>query len=292
MNDKNNAAHNKDDPSHSEERGKESRIVNGLQKRPNDTSSEKAENHSIKIPKPSIPIRMWRGLWRRRSWRKIAGHPNSTLAEKIMAAVTVGLLFVGLIQAYIYWRQSVLMDFTLQQTERSIVLGRGQLSVAAQSVAQTRDQFLKDERPYVWTVQDEIPHVKLGEVVTWNFHYTNFGKSPAIGVAIRCQVRLAAHKTPELKNMYAPIHVPGFEYEGVIVPPNNSVNWTSCFSKEQITTDDLQLMNRYDGGIKLLIIFEYYDIGWQKYVSQVCFMTRRPNAGSLTAPCLAENKIK
>ena len=172
------------------------------------------------------------------------------------------------------------------------------ITKAQAAIDQSKTQFQANERPYIWTwipnqpdgISD-IPHVKLGEVVSWNFRYTNYGKSPAVGVAARCQLRLAAQKTPELKDMYAPIHKPGYEQEGVIVPPNDKTNWGTCFSKEKITQADLEIMNKYDGGIKMMVIFEYFDTGLNRYTSQVCNITRRPEAGSLTAPCPAENKI-
>jgi hypothetical protein len=154
-----------------------------------------------------------------------------------------------------------------------------------------RQAFIKDQRPYVWIAQEQAPVVKLGEKLAWNYHYTDFGKSPALGVAVRCQIRLAAHKTPELKDMFDPIHKRGFEYEGLVVPPNDTTNWSTCFSDETINDDDLKLMNMYDGGAKLTLFFEYYDTSWNRYTSQVCRITRRPGAGSLTAVCPAENKI-
>jgi hypothetical protein len=70
-------------------------------------------------------------------------------------------------------------------------------------------------------------------------------------------VHLFAQKTPVLKDMFAPIHRRGFEYEGIIIPPNDRTNWITCFSREKIKQADLDAMNTYDGGLKLMIFFEY-----------------------------------
>lgn len=157
---------------------------------------------------------------------------------------------------------------------------------------ETHDTFVADQRPYVWIVQEQIPQVKLGEKVAWNFNYTNFGKTAAEGVAIRCQIRLQAHQTPELKDMFAPIHIRGHEDVGGVLMPNDRNNyWSTCFSDELINGDDLKGMNTFDAGAKLTIFFEYYDTAWHKYTSRVCMITRRPGQGSPTMPCPAESRI-
>jgi hypothetical protein len=161
-------------------------------------------------------------------------------------------------------------------------------------VSTAQGNFTKDQRPYIWTVQNQIPHVALNEKVSWNFQYNNFGKSPAIGVRHRCQIRLAAHGahgTPELPDMFAPLHVRGHESEGLVVPPGDSSNWSTCESDEVITDADLKMMNAFDVGAKLMIFFEYYDTGRNRYTSAVCLFTRRMGQGPIGI-CPAENTIQ
>src|ERR1700693_601619 len=67
--------------------------------------------------KPPVIVRFWRSLLRRRHWRALAGHPKSTVAEKITVFITACLLLVGGMQAYIYWRQAELMKLSLSQTQ-------------------------------------------------------------------------------------------------------------------------------------------------------------------------------
>jgi len=168
----------------------------------------------------------------------------------------------------------------------------GSFALLWKQLNDAREAYIGGQRPYVWTVQEEIPTVKLGEKVAWNFHFTDFGKTPAVGVAYRCQVRLLGHKTPERSDMFEPLHrTKGLEYQGVVVPPNDTTNWSTCFSEEIVTEEDLRMMNTYDAGAKLMLYFEYFDISWNKYTSQVCWIIRRPGSGSAVAPCPAENKI-
>jgi hypothetical protein len=235
------------------------------------------------------------------------------LEDRLIILLTAGIFCLAAVTAFILVRQANVMEGQLEemkaaggQTERLVILNVGQMANATKTVVATqlqaqaaqdsvraiRRQTQQDQRPYIWIIKEEIPHVKLGEKVAWNFHYTNFGKSPAVGVVVRCQVRLAAHRTPELKDMFAPIHKHGFEYEGLVIPLNDTTNWSTCFSEETVTEDDLKMLNTYDAGAKLMLYFEYYDTSWNAYTSQVCKITRRPGQGSPIAVCPAENKIK
>ena len=44
-----------------------------------------------------------------------------------------------------------------------------------------RDNFIKDQRPYVWVTPDS-PVFKDQETIKWNFNYSNYGRSPAFNV--------------------------------------------------------------------------------------------------------------
>jgi len=170
--------------------------------------------------------------------------------------------------------------------------GREQIREMQAQVDAVQLQTRQDQRPYIWTYQDDTPKVKIGETVAWNFHYTNFGKSPAVGVAVRCQVRLEAQKTPQSKDMFAPLHKPGYEYAGYVVPQNDKTTFSTCFSNEIVTEADIKLMSAYDAGAKLMLYFEYSDVGGNIYTSQICRITRRPGQGSAVAVCPEENRIK
>jgi hypothetical protein len=61
------------------------------------------------------------------------------MAEKVTVFVTFCILLVGGIQAYIYWQQSQTMRESLNQNERTITLGTGQLAVAARNAKTAED---------------------------------------------------------------------------------------------------------------------------------------------------------
>lgn len=154
-----------------------------------------------------------------------------------------------------------------------------------------RQNFTTDQRPYVWFSQYDVPILQSGQTLKWNFHVTNFGKSPAVGVVWRCQVRLFEHKTPERKDMFAPIHHPEYKFEGLVVPPNDKNNWSTCESDEILNDSDIQRMATFDGEAKLTVFFEYYDMSWNVYTSQVCLGQRKLSLNTVM-PCWAEERIR
>lgn len=86
-----------------------------------------------------------RFLWRRRKWRHIRklDHPGPNWAEITTVILTAGIVLASFVQAYIYWKQAQIMQSSLSQNERSILLGHGQLIVAARN-AQTAEDTLRE----------------------------------------------------------------------------------------------------------------------------------------------------
>ncbi len=57
------------------------------------------------------------------------------------------------------------------------------------AIAQSRDQFRQDQRPYIWLADNphkEIPNdpLLIKDQVAWSWFYTNYGKSPAHKISL------------------------------------------------------------------------------------------------------------
>ena len=155
----------------------------------------------------------------------------------------------------------------------------------------TKDQFQRDQRPYIWNTQLELPRVKVGDKVTWNFRYMNFGKSPSIGLAFRCQILLAAHKTRQKKNLFSLIHNPKYMTEGFITPPGDSSGFSTCESDETATQEDIDMRKIYDATVVIKIFYEYSDTSGNAYTSRVCLFLRRIGTSPIGI-CPTENEIR
>jgi hypothetical protein len=147
--------------------------------------TEDNQNPSQNHGKPSFLARTVRFLLRR---RKLGA--GTTWAERTTVFLTLGILIAAGIQAYIYWQQWQVMQAQVEQTERSVILGMGQLATASRN-AKTAEDNLKssqqsseiDQRPYVIT--DGVPYFSADDKGQINFskasiRLKNVGRTPAL----------------------------------------------------------------------------------------------------------------
>jgi hypothetical protein len=108
----------------------EQRVAEGAQRTSGegDTNNNQTESHGR--PKPLLVLRILRVLWRRRQWRIIGGNHGPNWAETSIVILTIGILAVGYLQYRVYRKQARLMQDSLNQTERSVILNMGQLGFA------------------------------------------------------------------------------------------------------------------------------------------------------------------
>jgi hypothetical protein len=161
--------------------------------------------------------------------RKTDGGPH--WAEIATVCLTVGIFGAACIQAYIYWKQAGIMQKTLEQNERSITLGTGQLVVANRNAKSAEDtlfemknggidthtmavdatnslnvvqeQFRLEQRPRIAiteyllmdeTTEQPILHPTIGKPVFITIKFKNLGHSPAFGVHIHYHLLFESQK--------------------------------------------------------------------------------------------------
>jgi hypothetical protein len=190
------------------------------------------------------------------------------------------------------------------RVERQLALSDKQASAAQDSVRAiqkqvqiVRENFVEGERPFIWIVGPQIPDHPLGMTIVagkkaeWNYNYTNYGKSPAIGVAVASQVVLSGRdgfaKLDE--NIFKNLHRPHDNTMGMIVPPEATGNWGTAFSKDILTPDDVSLIPKTNGGIAIFIHFEYFDSFGNEYHSETCEFRY---ANGAIGNCAAHNRIR
>jgi hypothetical protein len=186
--------------------------------------------------KPPLIVRFWHSLRRRRVWLNIGQHPKANVAEKVTVFITFCILIVGCIQVYIYWRQTRVMQNTLRQNERSIILNMGQVAIAnrnaktaEEALANTQQQFRTEERPWIMAYGGMLPESQpSGIVVRPNgdvelrirIEGKNIGKTPAVDVEVMpYELRISSTRTikRELES-FVPTYEPALP--GDNIPPD------------------------------------------------------------------------
>jgi hypothetical protein len=205
-----------------------SRVSDGIERWLNDAAAKDGEGHSGARKKRPFTVRIWHSLWKKRIfWHPRAGRPHVNWAEKVMACVTVAILIVGATQAYIYWKQSELMQDSLSQNERSIILGQGQIKVSSRSAAaadtanqNAKNQFRADERPYITLAgAGDVGKVSIATAgehaghLAVEIHLTNYGKSPGIETARDARLAIGSNAGKQITLHEAK------DRRGRIIPP-------------------------------------------------------------------------
>jgi hypothetical protein len=290
MNHEDSPRNNSDEPQDSNGDGEENRIDPSQAAAPDRQASPSDTGNLHHRPKPSKLVRFWHALWRKRIF--IHHDPNSpNWAEKSSMVITGGIFLAALVQAGIYWKQADIMQDSLNQNERQIILGQGQLAVAARN-AKTAEESLKssdesfhiDHRPYVFvgTNRQERPPIeweKMSLFPAVDISLKNFGHSPAVAFKIGCQVVFGNNALGQVR------YVPTEKKigEAFIAPGDAMLH--SCVSTDKISSEgDVRVVY---GTNYFLVVFghvEYSDL-WNTqppYSTEFCYVRL---ANGLSANC-------
>ncbi len=115
-------------------------IVQGIKGESENNRTQNGQRTPNEHKKPSLQIRIWRALWKKRIfWHHKPDRPHVNWAEITTVCLTLGIVIAAFIQAYIYWKQEELMQNSLDQNGRTIILNAGQLAVAARNAKTAED---------------------------------------------------------------------------------------------------------------------------------------------------------
>jgi hypothetical protein len=215
----------------------ENRKQHSEQERPGESTKRAANNDQANTSKndPSehrlpLLVRILRVLWRRRKWRIIGGQQGASWAEISIVILTGGILLVGYGQYKVYKRQAGLMQDSLGQTERSVILNMGQIAIANRNAKTAEDtlnaqqmQFRMEQRPYIWlspgiaTHDQGMTNIMLPDLLSKNLPLAinvqafNGGHSPAVDVRVTKVVLIVdtAERAKRRAENYVAEFIPG-----------------------------------------------------------------------------------
>lgn len=134
MSDQDNPSGHHDDSDQDDANTQPRDIPDGIKRQPDNATPNNGQQQSSAHPKRSVPIRIWRSLWRKRIfWHQKSGHPHVNWAEITTVCLTIGIVIAAFIQAFIYWKQAGIMERSLEQNQQSIALNTGQVAIAGRN---------------------------------------------------------------------------------------------------------------------------------------------------------------
>jgi hypothetical protein len=162
----------------------------------------------------------------------------------------------------------------------------------------SKEQFVKDQRPYVWPAEIDPHPLKLGEQVKANVYFVNYGKTPAINEKSAGKILLFVGEGT-LKQ--ADTFFDTFDESKVIggseliLPPGipqdskKSPSFITTYSdatpKDQPAIDEI---NKTDGSFAIVGVVTYFDSAGTHYRSNYCMMHL---ANGALAWCARHNEI-
>jgi hypothetical protein len=162
----------------------------------------------------------------------------------------------------------------------------------------TKEQFAKDQRPYVWPAEI-VPHPpKVGEQIKANVYFVNYGKTPAINEKSAGKILLfVGEGTLKQADAFFDTFDENKVIGGseIILPPGvpqdakKSPAFITTYSdatpKDQSAIDEI---NRTDGSFAVVGVVTYFDSTGTHYRSNYCMMHL---ANGALAWCARHNEI-
>jgi len=207
-------------------------------------------------------------------------------------AIIAGSTFLAFLAAAIYAGINYKM---LRQMRESTKAALQAADAAQKALTQARKQFRQDQRPYIW-LSDILKGPTLfvppgsqvleGGYVTWEWHYTNYGNSPAYDIHFDGTVLIGNHATSRGKHVFEPSQM------APPLPPGKDDFSTAIYNKRKVTIQEFQQLMSADGFIVVFGHFDYTDaFKDEKYETGFCFMHLRTGAVRW-CPNPEENYIK
>ena len=170
---------------------------------------------------------------------------------------TFGAVFAYAVITLMQWRT---MDATFKTAQEALGL--------------SREQFRRDQRPYVWLTNNGLGSPELvlnrrlappsGQIL-WTFHYTDYGKSPAYHVLTHKLIRVGIGQP--FRECYGFSSTP--RGAGTPVPPNKD-DFGTLVSDPGITPEQYDRLIGTDDAISIQVRIEYTDAYGCKYESNIC----------------------
>jgi hypothetical protein len=168
---------------------------------------------------------------------------------------------------------------------------RRQAVIAEDGLKLTKQNFQADQRPYIYLASNNLGEPTFypnkntqgtGQVI-WTYHYTNYGKTPALNVKRKHYVKVGS------KNFEISFQEPEVKY-GVLIPPNMDT-FNTVVSSPGISQDEFSKLVASDQAIEIAGEITYSDASGGNYVTNFC-IARLSGGAILFCQDMGGNQMK
>jgi hypothetical protein len=182
------------------------------------------------------------------------------------------------------WRDHV--QFTLELLTFAVVSVYAALTywMAKSTEAQvrlTRDQFIKDQRPYVWITRPQFEPLEDGRYAAGRITFKNLGKSPALHIRNDLSgILIGPNALKEADAFFAGPERSQFIFTGPLAPPllpenpQDPDSYVSVSPQQlhEVSKSDIEWAKRNDRGEVIVGIVGYRDMAGNSYESEYCIV--------------------
>lgn len=199
--------------------------------------------------------------------------------NRVVALATAILVVVTALYTHYARQQAILMRAAVEATREAT-------RVTQDALALTREQFRIDQRPYVGTISrpqgvltSNLPFFSPDNngSISWNWYFSNLGKSPALNVRFSHYVEIGASiDEVATKKEQRLIFRRGRKPESSEVTGAGSAmlpgdkSWATANSLEGIELREFNRLRTADGGITLHGRITYSDLSGANYETTFC----------------------
>jgi hypothetical protein len=237
------------------------------------------------------------------------------LQDRLIVLLTAGIFLLTGLTAYIFLRQANIMQSQLdemrgsgEQTERLIILNQGQLIQTGRAVEKigeevsqlsrsadethaiargAQENTVRELRPYVWLanqVGDKssvyVTYFAQAQQFAVTFHYTNFGRSPAVNLQTSKSLYYGADALSQIKTLPLP--------PNETLLPTGKEDFFSVVSR-RVSQEEFSTLMHSDSYIVVAARLRYSDISGRSYETDLCM---QHFAVDSWAWCETNNEIK
>jgi hypothetical protein len=191
---------------------------------------------------PALRSPPWWKFWR---WRP----------EAVLAVATFVLAFIAGIQALI-------LATTDASTRKAANAAVKSARAAETAINTARENFRSEQRPILWLTDPvKLPNFRsnLGGRITWDWYFTNYGKTPALRMSYS-----------EFMSIQGKVEPSASEPTPTAPLPTNKVEFSTIVSRRQMTPEEFNGLMNIDGAITISAHINYEDAYGGKYETDFC----------------------
>lgn len=187
-------------------------------------------------------------------------------------ATFVAVAFYAIV-AYLQWST---MDATFREVRQQSASATNTATTAKDSLQLARDNFIKDQRPYLLITKIfPDPQIAPGKVMYWRIEQVNYGRSPAINTIGRTDVFNGMNALSQANDFFAKLpkrFVRNVGSQG-IVGPNAPAVFSSIRSHGVITPAEVTFITTHDLAVAVVGRLQYEDLSGNTYYTDFCYST-------------------